>query len=242
MARSGWSLYYESAEPRATVSALRHARRAYAGRVERRGDGAPVQVCSSRAVSPPATLTATVVTSEGPSIVDARTYLGSGGSGEPSTPARARSSRADGHRYRPRSASTVRSERVQVKIAEAATEFLACRRIAVTGVSRTPGSHGSNVVYDRLVERGYEVFPVNPNAAEIGDKPAYPSLTAIPGGVDAVVIGTAPARALDTMKEAVELASITSGCTARSTPAASLRTPPPTAANTASESSTAAAR
>lgn len=92
-----------------------------------------------------------------------------------------------------------------MKIADAATDFLACRRIAVTGVSRTPGSHGSNVVYDRLVERGYEVFPVNPNATEIGGKPAYPSLTAIPGGVEAVVIGTAPGRALDTMKEAVEL-------------------------------------
>lgn len=92
-----------------------------------------------------------------------------------------------------------------MKIADAATDFLACRRIAVTGVSRTPGSHGSNVVHDRLVERGYEVFPVNPNATEIDGKPAYPSLAAIPGGVEAVVIGTAPGRALDTMKEAVEL-------------------------------------
>lgn len=92
-----------------------------------------------------------------------------------------------------------------VTIAQAANEFLSCRRIAVTGVSRTPGSHGSNVVYDRLVERGYEAFAVNPNATEIAGQPAYPSLSAIPDGVDAVVIGTAPARALDTMKEAVEL-------------------------------------
>ncbi|MCA0251796.1 MAG: CoA-binding protein [Actinobacteria bacterium] len=92
-----------------------------------------------------------------------------------------------------------------VTIAQAANEFLSCRRIAVTGVSRTPGSHGSNVVYDRLVERGYEAFAVNPNATEIAGQPAYPSLSAIPDGVDAVVIGTAPGRALDTMKEAVEL-------------------------------------
>ena len=92
-----------------------------------------------------------------------------------------------------------------IPIAQAANDFLSCRRIAVTGVSRTPGSHGSNVVYDRLVERGYEVFPVNPNATEIGGKPAYPTLAAIPDGVDAVVIGTAPSRTLDTVKEAVEL-------------------------------------
>lgn len=92
-----------------------------------------------------------------------------------------------------------------VTIADAAHDFLACHRIAVTGVSRTPGSHGSNVVYDRLVERGYEVFPVNPNATEIGGKPSYPTVAAIPGGVEAIVIGTAPAHALDTMKEAVDL-------------------------------------
>src|SRR5690242_17874882 len=47
---------------------------------------------------------------------------------------------------------------------EASTEFLSHRRVAVTGVSRTPGSHGSNAVYKRLRERGYEVFAVNPNA------------------------------------------------------------------------------
>ena len=63
-----------------------------------------------------------------------------------------------------------------VTIAQAAHEFLSCRRIAVTGVSRTPNSHGGNVVYDRLVERGYETFAVNPYAAEIAGKPAYPAL------------------------------------------------------------------
>ena len=92
-----------------------------------------------------------------------------------------------------------------MKLAEAATDFLACRRIAVTGVSRTPESHGSNVVYDRLVARGFEVFAVNPNATEIAGRPAYPNVAAIPGGVEAIVIGTSAHRALDTMKEAVEL-------------------------------------
>jgi uncharacterized protein len=92
-----------------------------------------------------------------------------------------------------------------MKIAEAAQSFLANRRIAVTGVSRNPSGHGSNAVYDRLIGRGFEVFAVNPNAEAIGDRPAYPTLAAIPGGVDAVVIGTRPQRALDTVKEAVDL-------------------------------------
>jgi len=43
-------------------------------------------------------------------------------------------------------------------IAEAASEFLANKRIAVTGVSRHPSDHGSNTVYKRLKERGYQVW------------------------------------------------------------------------------------
>jgi predicted CoA-binding protein len=90
-------------------------------------------------------------------------------------------------------------------IKEAAAEFLAHRRVAVSGVSRTPGKHGSNVVYTRLRDRGYEVFAVNPNADEVEGDPAYRDLRSIPGGVDAVVIGTRPEHAEATMRECAEL-------------------------------------
>ena len=50
-------------------------------------------------------------------------------------------------------------------IKEAATDFLACRRIAVTGVSREPKEHGGNIVYTRLKERGYEVFGLTANTS-----------------------------------------------------------------------------
>jgi predicted CoA-binding protein len=90
-------------------------------------------------------------------------------------------------------------------IKEAASEFLAHKRIAVTGVSRTPGNHGSNVVYKRLRERGYDVFAVNPNADEVEGDRAYHDLRSIPGGVEAVVIGTRPERADETMRECAEL-------------------------------------
>ena len=53
-------------------------------------------------------------------------------------------------------------------IKDAAAEFLADKRIAVTGVSRTPKTHGSNNVYRRLRERGYQVFAVNPNTDKAG--------------------------------------------------------------------------
>lgn len=87
----------------------------------------------------------------------------------------------------------------------AATAFLANRRIAVTGVSRKPENHGGNVVYRRLRDRGYEVFAVNPNADQVEGDPAYPDLKSIDGGVAAVVIGTRPETAEQTMRECVEL-------------------------------------
>ena len=90
-------------------------------------------------------------------------------------------------------------------IREAAEEFLALERIAVTGVSRRPETHGGNVVYRRLRERGYEVFAVNPNADEVEGDPCYLDLKSIPGGVDAVVIATRPEIAETTMREVVEL-------------------------------------
>jgi uncharacterized protein len=89
-------------------------------------------------------------------------------------------------------------------IKEAAAEFLANKSVAVTGVSREAKGHGSNVVYQRLRARGYEVFAVNPNADEVEGDRAYHDLGSIPGGVDAVVIGTKPEIAEDTMRECAE--------------------------------------
>ena len=90
-------------------------------------------------------------------------------------------------------------------IKDAAAEFLAHKRVAVTGVSRTPGKHGSNVVYTRLRDRGYEVFAVNPNADQVEGDRAHRDLRSIPGGVEAVVIGTRPEHAEATMRECAEL-------------------------------------
>jgi uncharacterized protein len=97
-----------------------------------------------------------------------------------------------------------------IPVRDAAAAFLANKRIAVTGVSRDPKSgHGSNVVYKRLRERGYQVFAVNPTAALKADKVegdnAFANLAAIPGGVDAVVIASKPDAAEATMRECAEL-------------------------------------
>ena len=91
------------------------------------------------------------------------------------------------------------------KIKQAASEFLASKRVAVTGVSRHPKDHGSNVVYKRLRDRGYDVFAVNPNAEEVEGDRCHHDLRSIPGGVEAVVIATKPETAEETMRECAEL-------------------------------------
>jgi predicted CoA-binding protein len=88
---------------------------------------------------------------------------------------------------------------------QAAAEFLAKKRIAVTGVSRKPKSHGGNIVYQRLRQRGYEVFAVNPHADRVEGDPCFHDLKSIPGGVEAVVIATRPENAEATMRECADL-------------------------------------
>jgi uncharacterized protein len=90
-------------------------------------------------------------------------------------------------------------------IRDAASEFLDHKRIAVTGVSRNPRDHGSNVVYRRLRERGYDVFAVNPNADAVEGDTCHHDLKSIPGGVEAVVVATRPETAEATMRECAEL-------------------------------------
>ena len=77
------------------------------------------------------------------------------------------------------------------KLREAVDDFLAQKRIAVAGVSRDP-NQAANLVYRTLRKADYEVFAVNPNADEVEGEACYPDLKSIPGGVDAVVIATAP--------------------------------------------------
>lgn len=93
-----------------------------------------------------------------------------------------------------------------ISIKDAADDFLAHRRIAVAGISRVAdGTHSGNGVYERLKERGFDVFPVNPNADEIGGDRCYHALADIPGGVEAVVIATAPDDSVTVMKDCIDL-------------------------------------
>lgn len=72
-----------------------------------------------------------------------------------------------------------------------AKEFLSQQRIAVAGVSRSR-QDAANLIYRKLRESGYKVYPVNPNADVIEGDTCYPNLKSIPSELDGVVIVTRP--------------------------------------------------
>ena len=64
-------------------------------------------------------------------------------------------------------------------------EILKYETIAVVGCSATPGKAAHDIP-KYLLDHGYEVIPVNPNAEEIFGREAYDSLEEVPTGVDIV--------------------------------------------------------
>jgi predicted CoA-binding protein len=88
----------------------------------------------------------------------------------------------------------------------AVDDFLAQRRIAVAGVSRTDGNAPANVIYRKLRDGGYAVFAVNPHGGEVEGDPCAPNLAAIDGGVDGVVVATRLEDADQVVRECATLA------------------------------------
>jgi predicted CoA-binding protein len=86
---------------------------------------------------------------------------------------------------------------------ETVSDFLAQERIAVVGVSRD-GGQAANLVYRKLRDAGYQVFPVNPNAEEVEGDTCYDKVNSIPEGVDGVVIATQPQVTDDIVRDCAE--------------------------------------
>jgi len=76
------------------------------------------------------------------------------------------------------------------------------RRIGMVGLSSNPfrPSHFAAVY---LISEGYDVVPVNPRETEVLGRRCYPSLAAIPGGVEVVDIFREPAAVPGIVEEAI---------------------------------------
>jgi hypothetical protein len=79
------------------------------------------------------------------------------------------------------------------------------RTIAVVGCSDDP-TRTSYRIAQYMQERGYRIFPVNPNVASVLGETAYPDLPSIPADVtiDVVNIFRAPQHTADMVRDAVE--------------------------------------
>ena len=71
-------------------------------------------------------------------------------------------------------------------------DFLAQKRIAIVGVSRD-SKELSRMLVRTLMERGYQVFAVNPAINRVDELPCYPSLSAVPSPIDGVLVMASPA-------------------------------------------------
>ncbi len=80
--------------------------------------------------------------------------------------------------------------------------LLGSKTVAVVGCSPKPG-RDSHRVAKYLIEKGYEVVPVNPAAEEILGRKCYPDLRSIPGKIDIVNVFRAPEHAPTVAEEAV---------------------------------------
>ena len=95
-------------------------------------------------------------------------------------------------------------------------KFFTPKSVALVGASATPGKIGNSIL-DSLVNYDFKgkVYPINPKADKIFGKKCYPSVAAIPGTVDLVVISvdlsvTAPVLE-DCAKKGVHSVVIVSG-------------------------------
>ena len=91
----------------------------------------------------------------------------------------------------------------ELSLDAAAAAFLAQKRLAVAGVSRTADAP-ANFIFSRLKESGREVYPINPSTDTIEGERCYDSLADVPEPPDAVVVVTHPDRAIDVARQCKE--------------------------------------
>ena len=81
--------------------------------------------------------------------------------------------------------------------------FLSKKRIAIAGVSRSGNKFG-NMAAKELKKKGYEIYPVNPEADEIQGEKCYRSIAAIETAPEGALIITPPGRTAEAVKDALD--------------------------------------
>jgi uncharacterized protein len=90
------------------------------------------------------------------------------------------------------------------KIDAMVNDFLAQKRIAVVGVSDKRET-GCNLAYQKFMENGYQVVPVNPRISNYKGATCYPDLKSVPDKPDAVFILASPKVTDQIVQQCVDL-------------------------------------
>lgn len=81
-------------------------------------------------------------------------------------------------------------------------KFLEPKKLAVVGASRNPKKFGGAVIKE-LKEKGFTLFPVNPNADEIQGCKCYPSVQDLPADVTHLFIVTPKQKTQEIVNAAI---------------------------------------
>ena len=81
-------------------------------------------------------------------------------------------------------------------------EFIETKTYAIAGVSRDRKKFG-NYVFRKLTEKGYQLYPINPNATEIDGSACYADISALPADVTHLVVITPKNQTLQVVEAAV---------------------------------------
>jgi predicted CoA-binding protein len=83
-------------------------------------------------------------------------------------------------------------------------EFISCKKLALVGMSRSDKKFG-HMTAKELLAKGYEIFPVHPEAVEINGIACYPNLKSLEGKVEALWISIPPKNVPGVLEEAAEI-------------------------------------
>lgn len=83
-------------------------------------------------------------------------------------------------------------------------DFISSKKIAIVGMSRSEKKFG-NMACRELRSKGYDIFPVHPEAKEIEGIACYPNLQALDGKVDALWIAIPPKNVPLVLEEAAKI-------------------------------------
>ncbi len=83
-------------------------------------------------------------------------------------------------------------------------QFIKCKKLAFVGLSRSSKKFG-HAVYEELIKKGYELYPLHRTEKEINGVTCYPDLASVKDKIEGVLINVTPKNVIPILEEAAAL-------------------------------------